>query len=657
MSYGKDIENNRLSRLPEKSLEPLFFDTYSTTGELDQECVTGSTTGYYLYGIQQNLPNLSKIGYAFSLSHALGYTINKFIDECIKRIKHYPDNFKILLNGDIFAYFSSYKELISTLNIIATGDELTGLTLTQMGDKWNDLFESIAFIYFSINTIRFEDRSVKSELFDSNIELVLSPRLHDADTFIHPTHKNLLILKKIHNVVYYPIYNINTELFYRTRIIDKKLFSSTDEILQILHKIVISKFKTIDISNINLSILNQFVKSNHNNNKWNFKNLFINKSNYCYCVELKSDKNIIYVPVKLSFYSTYKDLIYEPLDIHKHKSDLKILNQFISSINNWIAKKSEAAGFINYDIPKSKPLEQRVQPIIPYIKLDKWIIISDVRTGKKPSIIGFSSGDLIFYIKSITIKVAKKIADVPFTLKRNDPYKVNTSIYQFSKHKKNTQMDKREKNLNKAIYKHYLYNLFLLEFTTMFNKQKNESLRLKIKKLIIKSNFTKDTNKIDDKLREMIYDNNDIYNLSIHISNYLNKHRDKKILLKVINDTKFNFDIVLLEKYRNMDKETLKKELHKLSKKIICVGVPKYTDFNNILVPCDSSFENKNRGYCKHKKLIIPSNKLKNYIDILASDILNPIKSKWLFSSIFNEKILSYFKFIKRPFESINIII
>ena len=657
MSYGKDIEINRLSRLPEKSLEPLFFDTYSTAGELDRECVIGSEVGYYLYGIQQNLPNISKIGYIFCLSHALGYTIEKLLEECKKRIKYNSDKFKILLNGHIYSYFSSYKELISTIDVILKGGILSRLELTQMGDVWNDLFESIAFIYFAINTIRFEDKSKKSEISDSNIELILPPRLHDSDTFIHTTHKNLLILKKLHNNIYYPIYNINTELFYKTKIIDVKLFSSKSEIIQILQKIIISKFKNIDIENINLSILIQFIKSNHNNNEWDIEHLFINKNNYCYYVELirKNKKDTIYVPVKLSFYSSQKKVIYEPLNEKKHRSSIKILNTFITSINRWIAKKSEAAGFINYDIPKSKPLEQRVQPIVPYIKLNKWILISDTKSLKTPFVIGFTSGDLIFYINNISIKTAKKLADVPFNLKRNNPYKVNNLIYKYSTHKINKYKNNKQTKLNKAIYKHYLYNLFLLEFITMFNKKKNTALRSKIKILIVKTNFTNDIDELGDELKKIIIDTKDMHIISLYISNYLHKHHDKKKLLESINLTKFNFDIALLEKYKELGKNALKTELNKLSKKIICPGIPKYTKFNNILIPCNSP--GINRGYCSHKKLIVPKNKLKDYIDILASDILNPIKSKWIFSSIFIRKIITYFKFIKRPFEKITIIL
>lgn len=666
MSYGKAIENNRLSRLPEKSLEPLFFDTYTTAGPLDQECVTGSVIGYYLYGVQQNLSNISKIGYAFSLSHALGYTIEKFLSECKKRIKETPDNFKILLNGNVYGYFSGHKDLISTLDLIEKGSILSGLTLTQMGDKWNELFESIAFVYFAINTIKFEDRSSKSEMADNNIELILPPRLSSADTFVHSTHKNLIILKKVHGTIYYPIYNINTELFYKTRIIDVKLFETKSEIIQTLRSIVVMKFKSVHINNINLSIINQFIRSAQNDKKWKLGNLFINKNNYCYTVELTASSQKLYIPVKLSFYSTHKGLIYEPLNPYKYKNDMKILNKFLSSFNLWIAKISEAAGFINYDIPKSKPLEQRVEPIIPYITITSWILLGDTKSSKKPYVIGFANEDLIFYISPISVNVAQKIKKVSFTMMRNDPYKVNIAIFKYSIARTNAlnkgdqrglYEDKRSREINKSIYKHYLYNLFLLEFITLFNKKKNDALRTTIKSIIVKTNFTDDIDELGDNLKKIVHDSKDMQRISLYISNFLNKHHDKKKLLESINLTRFNFDVILLDKLKSMDRIELKAELSKLSKKIICVGKAKYTGLENILIPCSTHDSGIQKGYCSKKKLIVPSDKLKTYIDILASDILNPMKSKWIFSSIFTEKVITYFKFIRRPFEIIQILL
>ena len=203
------------------------------------------------------------------------------------------------------------------------------------------------------------------------------------------------------------------------------------------------------------------------------------------------------------------------------------------------------------------------------------------------------------------------------------------------------------------MYKHYLYKLFLLEFISLFSKQKNYVLRKKIASLIIKTNFNTELDKLGEILKQIIPDAEDMKKISLFISNYLNEHRDKKKLLENIKLTRFNFDITELEKFRSMDKKDLKKELHRLSKKIIIFGTPKYTDFENYLMACSTRKDPS--GYCKKQKLIISHKEVDKYIDILAEDILNPIKSKWIFSNILIEKIITYFKFIKRPFETIQI--
>ncbi len=688
MSYGKPIELNRLSRLPEESLEPIFYDSYSSSGAMDQECATGSVIGYYLYGVNQNLFNLSNVGYIFCLSFTLGYDISTFFKECKKRIEADPSKFRVLLNGNVCLYFpGGYKDFITTLSVMERGWKLASIELEQMGDKWNVLFENIAFIYFSINTIRFED---KSPLYsaENQIEMILPPRMNNVDDFAQDTHKNLLILKRNANCLYYPIYRINTEIFYKTKIIEHKLFSTKNESIQILIKIAMSKFKSVEKENINLSVIKRFTREN---NQWEVTSLFINKNNFCYTVEMKTrkagKKKIIFIPIKMSFYSLSKgvNLIYEPLNPKKNINNMSHLNSFILTFNNWIAKISEEAGFVNHDIPKSRPLKERIQPIIPFIELDSWVLFISSSSSsafpasssfpssfgplfKKGAIIGFVSQNLMYYIAPISVNTANKIKKTKFRVLRNNPYDVNLSIrnYIFDQKRSVTKEDiRRNKELNRSTYKHFLYRLFLLEFITMFSKQKNNSLRKKIKSLIVKTNFSTESVKLLSKLKDIISDMEDMKKIGLYISNYRDEHHDKKQLLQDINITRFNFDVIEMEKFKNMDKDKLKKELHKLSKKIIVAGTPKYADFENYLMSCAAQYaaskvkgaKNKKgeRGYCKKQKLIMPKDKIDKYIDVLAADIMNPIKSKWIFSSIFIEKVISYFKFIKRPFEVIRI--
>jgi hypothetical protein len=653
MGYGKPIEIGRLARLPDKTLEPIFYDTWSSAGAMDQECVNGITTGYYLYGVPQNFKNLSNVGYIFCLSNALKYDISKFFSECTKRIIAQPDKFKILLNGEVTNYFPSYKHLLISISLIEKGGVLSSINLEQMGDKWNELFESIAFVYFYINTIKFEDTTMKgTELVDENINLVLPPRLNNADNFIYDNYTNLIILKKIKNNTYNPVYHINTELFYRTRIINTRLFLSKSEIIQIILQIVQNKFKSLDPDSITLNILNKFLDSQK---IWVLKSMYINKNNYCYYCLLVNKKLKVYIPVKTSLYAISKNIntVYEPPNFTKCCNILKILNVFIIQYNHWIAKESEKLGLINVDIPKNYSLEQRVQPIIPYIELEKWII-------HKNQVIGFISQNLTFYITPISIKITKNISKKKksYIIYRNDPYKVNYELY----NKSQPILDKRVKNINSAIYNHYMYQFMLLEFVSLFGKHKNNPLRNKIKLLILKTNFNTQLEKFSVKIKELIDNSGDLKKISLFISNYLHGSRDKKKLINQINIVRFNFDVIIMKKLKNMNISDLVKELKLLSKKIIVVGkepnfFDKFYEFDNAFVACSAAPKQdiQNMKHCKKKKLIIPKTKYDEYIEILAADILNPIKSNWIFSGIFSSKIMNYFKFIYRPYEYIDI--
>ena len=66
---------------------------------------------------------------------------------------------------------------------------------------------------------------------------------------------------------------------------------------------------------------------------------------------------------------------------------------------------------------------------------------------------------------------------------------------------------------------------------------------------------------------------------------------------------------------------------------------------------------NITQTYCHNNKLKIDKKKLSEYIELFASDLLDPLKEKYMFDIITSEKILNYFKFIKRPYENIEIII
>jgi hypothetical protein len=204
----------------------------------------------------------------------------------------------------------------------------------------------------------------------------------------------------------------------------------------------------------------------------------------------------------------------------------------------------------------------------------------------------------------------------------------------------------------------------------LLNKEKNASLRHEIKKHILKmaSNTAKETtNNITSIITEYYvkypdqeqYMADDIDRISGQINKYLTVHRDKKELIDQINSYTYSFDKIKINELRVMPQEQLIKELHHLSKQIVKIlnsdaiqsALKKKKDFPNIMVSC---FDD-DTTYCKDNKLIITQSNLDTLLDIMASDILNPFKSKWVFNSLFVNNIISYLKFKRRLNETIEI--
>lgn len=663
MSYGKDIELDRLSRLPEKTLEPLFYDTYISSGDgMDQECANDTTNGYFLYGIAQHLPAIPNIGIFFCLARSLNMSPEEFINEIKKRLKSDPMKFKIIMNGEILNLFASAKELCNAFDeMMNTKND----TLRHLGEKWNVLLESIANIYFAINIIKFEDSENVSDSTGQRCRLTIPNRLSNIDDFIPESHQNLIVLYKKRDKVYYPIFQINAEIYFKTRIIDVKLFEYQHDLVMIIQKMAKSLYSEMrTYEHLDLNIIKKFLSQTKN---WHIKKLFININNYCYGLLIgvgraqvgkgKSSEPTVYIPIPRSFYVERTNIEYEPFYRKSYVCDFETLEKFIKDFNYWIADLSLKMGMLKSDIPKSFPLEQRVIPIFPFISIKRWLLLNDAADpSKSPEVIGFVFDNQNYYINpGLSPEAAFKKAKTKMYLMRYDPDDINKAIYEQAPPSK----DPRIQNINTSIYKYYQYQLLLMEFMSLFSKQRNNKIRDQINSLIMKTNFATQLPDFYIGLRDIIEDNTDLKKVIAFIDNIVNGEWNKKELIANIKETTFNFDNVELDKLRKLNRTDLRKAITKIANNITVKtdNITKYLgpgsdfQFPNIFVVCK---DNQN-GYCQGKKLIIEKSQFDHLIDILVQDLQNPLKAKWIFSNVFNDRVISMFRFIQRPFERIDI--
>jgi hypothetical protein len=124
---------------------------------------------------------------------------------------------------------------------------------------------------------------------------------------------------------------------------------------------------------------------------------------------------------------------------------------------------------------------------------------------------------------------------------------------------------------------------------------------------------------------------------------------NKKPILSQLQTMYFDFDKHTFEKFKTLQYKDILKQLTAISKKLT-KPTKKIVNMPNILTAChgDSSI-------CKGNKLLVPTDKLHNILEILAYDIINPTKWKWLFNSIFIERAVDFFNFIQRANETITV--
>ena len=607
-SYGKPIELGRICRLPEHTLEPLFFDTYSPTGAIDAECTTAD--GFYLFGIAQNLPLVENVGVLMSLVHALGLTTSEFLTDCAARIRETPDKFNILLDGEAALWFSSAAEMAQSVAALDSQDFIKPKYLKV---PWNRLFQNLAYYYYGINCVMFVDKKKEA------IELCLPRGLMVYTEMFPLAMKNLVLLQQ--GTRYYPTYLFNTEIFKRTGLIDTKLFLHESGLITIIKAVVRKTLeKSADIIHtISLTNVLQFAEQAGAK----ILALYINSVNMCYGVALSWESCNFYFPICTSYYTLGHKLLYKPYS-GEHNAQLPDMMRFIERFNTYVRKISKAAGLEGVTC-------------IPIVEIRQWLKHSN-------KIIGFMSGELYWYLADVTVAAALKAAAVDIQTLYYHPALVNALIYDAKQN--NTQT--KPLDISRALYSHYIYQLVLLQYISFFNSHRNKPLRATLTRVISQITLDDQTELIALMAKMDVDDQQKFKKI---LSKYLTDHHQKNTLLEQMDAVTFNFDRVLLEKFRTMKQEEIYAELNRIARSFVQIGEMPAGEFPNILAPC----EEKSTGYCSGDKLIVSKQKLHEITNIIAASMINPYNWKRLFNSVFISKAVDYFKFIRRKHETITI--
>lgn len=657
MNYGKPIEPGRLCKLPENTLEPLFYESFYENAGFDEECYQSDK--YFIVGVSQEYEGIAAMGIFNCVLLTLETTMKEFIGDIKKRILAKPTLFNILLNGQILNDFYDYREFIDIISKIFLTSTLVELEWQNL--NWTAIIIDILFYYFDIVVVEFRDaprheyleaqQSKGDSSMATNLEEIISGDFVELqvnqrlDVILGGSsqYQYLLVLTKKRKVN--PIYMVNPVVYFKSKVIGKKIFESTSAPISILSKLLLhikrqSTHKTATNYYSTIEALDEFVKQSRD---YAITTYYINTHNQCYYVGIKGKGNrLIYMPVAVTNWAPKNGIkvIYDTY-IYNGKMDIKSLNEFLTHYNKWIIglAPNSTAG----------------------IRIEKWIETPSAK------ICGFMYGAINYYFNDISAKVALAIKSAPIW---KMPYTI-TEINRQIAARTPIKTDPLVANITASFYENHIYQLLLLEFTSMLMHEKNIKLRMELKKIIISLGkeslvdiFDKLMKSLDKYYVEFQSENEEAnaiwtdlklqdYNRLIdHINVSITKFIDKNEMLQYMDQSVYNFDKMTINRFKSMSHDQIKRELTKMAGKITQAGpIPKTADIPNLLVACSTG----TAFYCKKSKLIIPEKKLNKLLDILAADIQNPMKEKWIFTPLFTDYIINFLKFEQRPLETITI--
>jgi len=616
-------------------------------------------------------------GVIHAICDVMQCSVAEFIAKVVK-----IGNFGAVLNGELAEYFGDAKTFYATLTDVFINDK--PFTLAHKFNSWEELFVEYASAMGVLAFVFQDDRGDYTSM--RLVEAVRAAAARNPDAF-----QFAMIMRR--GTVYYPIYDIHLDDYFKTLRVARRTFDSGMLIAK--HLISIAK-STIEDNNASTLTFDE-VKA-----RCGVTGKYVNKRNLVYGVYADG----AYVPVQYiadiadgipiftranrrsavntnhntgTYKNTGNDNGADTID-NRDKGDKGDKGDNGSDTIDNKDKKSDTGN-------SKHPKRTNTQNTSPIIKLSKLLsIMGNIRVTFDAAV--YFDGK-ISYLKSMNDIYYVDEDDV------SDGSTYNTSTYNASTYNASTYStstynssqtssvadasdvkdireifraiprldndydvqdvsraiatleppakDKRIDLAKHALYENYLYQLLVLEFLNYIDHERDTDKRRRIERYI-----TNTPGKIQlSSLTEIMQNDMDTKTMKSQLSCY----GDRKRLLAHIEKTHYQFDRSTIARLKTLPLAKVKEELTLICRTFTVDGEATSTAMTNVYLPCEYC----KAGYCKDNKLVIPERLLLPYIDVLARDVVNPLKYYVMTSGIFADNVIDWMAFTQHVDEKITI--
>lgn len=631
-TYGRSIDAGRLSNLPEGGLSDILISKLRLQQKSASRCNTNEQKTYYVVGVPQNHPSRSLTGMLFCLSDALTISPSEFLETVANNASRQRNQLRFT---ELYSIANiSTSTLAHTKATINITEEIQSLAL---GIDWNKALSELAFLFMNVNVLILEDPG------DNTIQLVAP--YQTSERMFPEGYKTLIVIHNLKADTYYPMYELVSETFFKTGIIDTRLYDNNHVCIRKLSVVINKQNSTTTVvqigkSKFDLDVLEMYIGAQ---NMWKISGIYVNKANMCYLVQLTmtSIGFIIHIPVEESVWKGSQHKIITGASKFPSYGTYKNIHVFTTGYEKWVAKMSAKNKMTTSIYPLLTP-----QYVLHY-------------EGKA---CGFTTaGNLNFYCTGIPN--ALKIGNVLVQTRTYmyDPIKINTLLMNARVETRGT--DWRTQHKHQVTKSVYLFRMFITEVYYWFMKKRNTAMRTKVKAAISKTNFDKspDTATFYTRLGKLTLDVDDHKS----ILDVIQKHKNRAKILEALDLIHFKFDDSIRE-LKTLSKEAvtlrLKKDLRHLftfSESHTLDDLPDLksdgSSSSNIIIPCFTNNDDQ-PFYCSSGsgKLTLQHAQYDQFVEYLAYLITSPLLNRNIFSSVDINNTIDFFDFEQRSTEIIS---
>jgi len=574
LSYGKVIEDGRMSQIPEGAARLLIKNGV-------------------LVGVRQNTVSDLNCGFLFCLELYTGKSISTITTDIINFLEKSNKSvlFNSLIGGELIGAFTSIKKLQDSLKSRFIQGQIFD---ERPFEYWNELFIEFAAKIYGLYTIYFEDQenatapilSIQSSLYQ---EIILG-------------QVDIVFASKIGKKIYPLVVADLSDPARKGIQIIKSVFKAGDPELKVLKGLLEYEYSgQKDAVGIpaNYRLYKEFCADSGPTMKLNKK--FVNKHGLCHGIEI----GICFIPL-IPESRTY-DNIPVSFDLPKgYESDPEQVARIMIKLEAFVENNYKVA-----ETSSEKIYRYKVPAIANWVRYN----------GR---VLGFEdSNKLLYPTADISLNANVPVVDVP-----ENPFVVNEHIFKSSAPKE----DDRHTKLGTAIYNSNLYQLIILEVVNFLISERDREIRQKVIDAVRDldvgakvgiGNLEKFNEFINVSFQEYLED-------AARIKYQFGASKTKQKFLQIFDETEYNFDRVTLIRIKKSKSEDGKGIVRELVS-----GLLEFREIDtenlkisNVFIPCEFSSNN----LCSARKLIVNQN-IEKYVPLLYSDLTNPLKEKYLLAA------------------------